>query len=103
MIALCTQNVDCSFEMTERRHKLPALSEIVAIVGSGKSFGRRVSRALGADQRALEESLVILMPALYCLKPCHIRDLAGLGCVLQRLINMAKQARLRFLIPHPAR
>ena len=64
LIALCTQNFDCSFDMTERRYKFPALSEIEAIIVSAKSFGRRVSRALGADQRALEESLVILMPAL---------------------------------------
>jgi hypothetical protein len=42
------------------------------------------------------------MPALQGFEPCHIRRLAGLGGNRKGPIDVTKEARARFLIPHPA-
>src|SRR5262245_34352596 len=70
---------------------------------SDPGFDQPVSRTLGPNYRALEESLVIPMPTLDGLENCHVCCIAGFGCACQRLIDMPEQPRLRFLIPHPAR
>src|SRR5262249_42589203 len=41
--------------------------------------------------------------ALGIFEHCNVRCMAGLGCICQRLIDMAEQASLRFVISHPAR